>query len=64
MDGCNWTCELTQYLLKKEWLQVLVQKKHSTLKNTRSLQVASWNNDGTTQMYSCKSYFEIKIHLK
>ena len=28
--------------------------------NTRLLQVASWNNDGTTQMYGCECYFEIK----
>ena len=34
------------------------EKKHSTLENTWSLQVASWNNDGTTQMYGCKCSFE------
>ena len=39
-------------------------KKQSTLENTRSLQVASSKNDGTTQMYGCKCSFEIKIHLK
>ena len=27
-----------------------VSKKHSTLENTRSMQVASWNNGATTQM--------------
>ena len=61
MDVCNWTCELTHYPWKKGWLQMLVWKKYSTLKNTRSRQVASWNNDGTTQMQGCKCYFEIKI---
>ena len=30
----------------------------------RSLQVASSNNDGTTQMYGCKCFFEIAAHLK
>ena len=64
MDGCNWNCELTQCLWKKGWLQVLVSKKHNTLENTRSLQAAPWNNDGTTQMYGCKCSFEITIRLK
>ena len=32
--------ELT-YLWKKGWLQVLVSEKHSTLENSRSLQVTS-----------------------
>ena len=41
MDGCNWACELTQYLWKKGWLPVLVYKKQSTVENTRALQVAS-----------------------
>ena len=44
----DWNGELTQYLWKQGWLQVLISKKHSTLENTRSMQVASWNNDGTT----------------
>ena len=26
MDGCNWTCGLTQYLWKKGWLQVLAKR--------------------------------------
>ena len=30
----------------------------------RPLQVDSWNNDGTTQMYDSKSSFETKIRLK
>ena len=38
---------------------MLVSKKHSTGENTRSLRVAYWNNDGTTQMYGCKNFFEI-----
>ena len=63
MDGCNWICELTQYLWKKGWLQELVSKKHNTFENTRSLEVGSWN-DGTTQIYVCKCSFEIKICLK
>ena len=56
--------ELTQYLWKKGWLQVLVSKKHSKLENTRSLGKTSWNNDGTTQIYGCKCSFEITISLK
>ena len=32
-------------------------KKHSTLENTRSLQMPSWNDDGVTQMYGCKCSF-------
>ena len=31
--------------------------KKSTLENTRSLQLASCNNDGITQMYGCKCSF-------
>ena len=41
--------ELTQYLWNQRRLQVLISKKDSTLENTRSLQVASWKNDGTTK---------------
>ena len=32
--------------------------KRSTLENTGSLQVVSWHDDGTTQMYGCKCSFE------
>ena len=64
MDGCNWNCELTQYLWKKGWLQVLVSKENTTLENNKSLQVASWNSDGTSQMCSCKCLFEIAIRLE
>ena len=39
-------------------------KKHSTVENTRSLQMASWKNDGTAQMNGCNFSFEIKIRLK
>ena len=59
MDDCNWNGELTQYPWKQRWLQVLISKKHSTLENIRSLQVASWNNKGTTQVHGCKCSFEI-----
>ena len=62
-DDCNWDGELTQYYRKQWWLEVLISKKHSTLGNTRSLQVASWSNDGTAQIYGCKWSFEIKICL-
>ena len=55
--------ELTQYLWKQRQLQVLISKKESTLENIRSLQVATWNNDGTIQMYGCKFSFEIAIRL-
>ena len=66
MDDCYWNGELTQYLWKQEWLQVLIWKKHSTLENTRSLQVASWNicTNGGIQIYGCKCSFEIAICLK
>ena len=64
MDDCDWSGELTQYSWKQTWLQVLILKKHSTLENTRSLHVASWDNDGTIQIYGCKCSFEIAICLK
>ena len=32
MDGCNWTCGLTQYLWKKGWLQVLAKRDTVPLK--------------------------------
>ena len=38
--------ELTLHLWKQRRIQKLISKKDSTLKNTRSLQVGSWNNDG------------------
>ena len=60
MDGCYWNYELTQYIWKRGWLQVLVSKKHSTFENTKSLQVTFWNNDGTIQMYGCKYSFYLK----
>ena len=56
--------ELTQYLWKQGWLQVLISKKHSTFENTRSVQVASWKNDSTTQIYGSKYSFEITIRHK
>ena len=40
--------KLSRYPWKKEWLQVLASKKQNNLSKTRSLHVASWNNDGTT----------------
>ena len=64
MDGFNRKYETTQYLWKKRWLQVLVLKKHSTLGNNRSLHVASWDNNSTTQINGCKCSFEITIHRK
>ena len=45
MSDCKCNEKLTQYPWKQGWLEVLILKKHSTLENTRSLQVASWNND-------------------
>ena len=33
-------------------------KKHSTRENTALLQVASWKNDGTTEMYGSNNTFE------
>ena len=38
--------------------------KRNTLENTKSLQVAHWNNDGTTQLYGCKCFFGMKILLE
>ena len=64
MDGCNWNCELIHYLSKKRWLQVLVLKKRSILEKTRSLQVASSNNDSTTRMYDRICSFQITIRFK
>ena len=43
---------------------MLASDKHNTLENTRSLQVASRNNDGTTHMYGCKCSFKIAMHRK
>ena len=37
MDGCNWTCELTQYQWKND--RKCLFKRNSTVENTRSLQV-------------------------
>ena len=64
MDGWNWNGELTQYLWKKRSLKVIVSNKQVTLKKSRSLQVASWNTDVTTQMCECQCSFEITTHLK
>ena len=44
--------------MKKGMTASACLKEHGTLKNTRSLQKASWNNNGS------KCYFEIKICLK
>ena len=56
--------KLTLYLWKQRRLQVLISKKDNILENTRSLQVASWNNVGTTQTYGCMCFFEGTIRLK
>ena len=58
MDGCNWNCELA---LKKGMTASACFKE---TQYTISLQVASRNNDSTTQMYGCKCSFEIATHLK
>ena len=63
MGDCNWNGKLTQYSWKQGWLQVLISKKHSTLENTRSTQVASWNNGGTIQMYGYKCSYELQYAL-
>ena len=55
--------ELTQYLWKQRRLQVLISKKDSTLENTRSLQMASWNNDGTTQIMTASAPLKIQHAL-
>ena len=62
--ACNWNGKLTRHLWKHEQLQVLFSKKYNTLENTRSLQVAFWNNDSITQIYGCRCSFEITICLK
>ena len=56
--------KLTLYLWKQWQLQVLISKKDSILENTWTLQVASWNNGGTTQMYGCMCFFEVTRRLK
>ena len=38
-------------------------KKRSILENTESLQMVSWHNDGTTQMYGWKCSFEKQCAL-
>ena len=65
----NWCLHLelrvkSIHLNKKGSLRELVSKKRNILGNTWSLQVVSWNNDGTTQMYRCKCSFEITIQIK
>ena len=50
--------------MKKRMTTSACLKETQYLENSTSLQVGSWNNDGTTQMYGCKYYFEIKIRLK
>ena len=45
-------------------VRALVSIRYSTTENTRSLRVAFWKNDGTTQMYGCKCSFEKEISIK
>ena len=52
--------KLTLYLWKQRLFQVLISKKDSNFENARSLQVASWNNGGTTQMHGSLCSFEVK----
>ena len=54
---------INSILLKKE-LAASPSKKHSTLENIKLLLVASWNNDGVTQIFGCKCSFEITTCLK
>ena len=49
--------KLTLFLWKQRRLPVLISKKYSNFESTRSLQLASRNNGGTTQMYGS---FEVK----
>ena len=49
--------------LKKGMTASACLKETQSLENTCLLQMTSWNNDGTTQMYGSKCSFEITIHL-
>ena len=50
--------------LKKGLAASPCSKKHSILENTILLQVASWNDDGATQIYGWKCSFKITTRLK
>ena len=73
MRGCNCSFIIKRGLSLYGWLKwncELDLEKGMTasacFKETqypRSLQVASWNNDGTTRMYGCKCFFEIATHF-
>ena len=43
--------------------ETLISKKDSTLENTRSLQMASWNNDGTTQIMAASAPLKLQYAL-
>ena len=55
---------LNQRVLKKWWLQVLASKKHRKHENTRSLQIVSWNNDGTSSLLVSCCFDKIFVHLQ
>ena len=63
MDMVQLGLQINWFPLKKGMTASTCSKKHSTLENTRSLQVVSWKNDGNAQMYSCKCSFELTIRL-
>ena len=71
VNGCNWNEELTQCLLKKGWLQVLISMKHNTLEKTRSLQATFLYIDGTMQVLlwnsntpSIEMYVKYTVHAQ
>ena len=61
MDGYNWNYELINIFEKSDDCWFLFQRNTVHL---WPLQVASWNNDGTTQMYGSKFSCEITMRLK
>ena len=50
--------------MKKGRVDVLFPKKHSTLENTRSLQVASWNNDGPVKCMFASNPWKDNEHIQ
>ena len=74
MHGCNCCFITNRDLSAYGWLQrncELALKKGMTgsarfkeIQYPRSLRVPNGNDDGTTQMYGCKCFFEMAAHLK
>ena len=64
MDGCDWNCELTQRLWKRDDWKSLLQRNIVSLK---ILDHRKWPPETMTvssQMYDCKRFFEIIKRIK